>query len=62
VSLEKYPAEGGSIAVIGEIVSDMIERPESGKMDRKEFGRRGYKELEEQGIIKIKGNMVRWKR
>ena len=82
--LERFPESAGFATMIGEIVSDMIERPESGRMDKKEFVKRSRKEVEEQGnymtidfsegadelartlekkdMIKIKGNMIKWKR
>ncbi len=50
---ERYPVECGKTVVLGLIVSDMMERPASGKMDRNEFIERSVKELEEEGNFMI---------
>ena len=80
---ERFPAECSKISVLGSLLSELSNRPSSGKLSMdeftdkcaKEFDNNGYliiadfleyasdlaRILEKNGLIKVKGNSIKWK-
>ncbi|MDD4162861.1 MAG: hypothetical protein PHW87_10340 [Methanothrix sp.] len=80
---DRFPAECSKISVLGSLLSELSNRPSSGKLSMdeftdkcaKEFDNNGYliiadfleyasdlaRILEKNGLIKVKGNSIKWK-